>query len=406
MNVEIHPSHLVERPEGGVPPVIDTPAALERSLGVLDAADGPIAIDTERASGFRYSDRACLVQLRRGDDPAQLVDPLAFDAQAMAELQAVIGGSEWVLHAATQDLPCLRELGLRPHTLFDTELGARLLNLPHVGLGGLLDDLMGVHLRKEHSAADWSRRPLPEDWLAYAALDVEYLVELRDLVERLLDEQGKLDLAREEFAAEVDFRPRVKDGEPWRRTSGLSHVRRPGQLRVVRELWRERDRIAHDRDLSPHRLLPDRALIAAATHPSRNARELLDVQGFDGRAAASELRHWWAAVQRGRASAEPIELHPRHTGIPPHRSWNRVNPDADRRLHAAREALGEIAAAHDLPLENLLPPRMLRQVAWEADDHPSEGHIRARLMELGARRWQVDLTAAAVHDAFEHAVEG
>lgn len=54
---------------------------------------------------------------------------------------------------------------------------------------------MGVHLRKEHSAADWSRRPLPEDWLAYAALDVEYLVELRDLVERLLDEQGKLDLA-------------------------------------------------------------------------------------------------------------------------------------------------------------------------------------------------------------------
>ncbi|WP_225733417.1 HRDC domain-containing protein [Pseudoclavibacter sp. CFCC 14310] len=403
MNVEDHPSHLVVQPADGIPPVVATPRGLEQAMRRLEGADGPLALDTERASGFRYHDNAYLVQMRRGDEPAVLLDPVAFDGEAMAELQSVIGRQEWVLHAATQDLPSLHELGLSPAALFDTELGARLLNLPHVGLGGLLDDLFGIHLKKEHSAADWSRRPLPEEWLAYAALDVEYLVELRDEVERLLTDQGKLEIARQEFAAEMDFEPRQKPGEPWRRTSGITAARTPRQLRIVRELWNERDALARQRDLSPHRLIPDRAIMAAATNAVRNEHELLALREFNGRGAHSELRHWWAAVQRARASQEPISVRVPHEGVPHHRSWGRQHPEADQRLRTARSALIEIAQAHDLPVENLLQPRVLRELAWETSEPIDAAEVAARLAELGARPWQTELTAAPIAEAFREA---
>ena len=108
---------------------------------------------------------------------------------------------EWILHAASQDLPCLSELGMWPDRLFDTELAARLAGLPRVGLAAVIEQLLGFGLAKEHSAADWSTRPLPEPWLRYAALDVEVLTELREELIELLEADGKLEFAEQEFAA-------------------------------------------------------------------------------------------------------------------------------------------------------------------------------------------------------------
>ena len=160
----------------------------------------PVAIDAERASGYRYGQRAYLVQLRREGSGTWLIDPIA--CPDLAPVAEAIGDAEWVLHAATQDLPCLAEVGPAPDAAVRHRARRRgWSGLPRVGLAAVVEHYLGLSLAKEHSAVDWSTRPLPEPWLRYAALDVEVLVELRDAVAADLAEQGKLAWAHEEFDA-------------------------------------------------------------------------------------------------------------------------------------------------------------------------------------------------------------
>ncbi|MGH3802677.1 MAG: ribonuclease D, partial [Pseudonocardiaceae bacterium] len=184
-------------PRDGIPTPVDTPTALTEAARKLAAGTGPIAIDAERASGYRYTSRAYLVQMRRAGSGTILIDPLPFED--LSPIARAIAGEEWVVHAASQDLPCLAELGLRPARLFDTELGGRLAGYERVSLALMVERLLGYHLEKGHAAANWSTRPLPSDWLIYAALDVELLLELREALQVELNKQGKLEWAQEEF---------------------------------------------------------------------------------------------------------------------------------------------------------------------------------------------------------------
>lgn len=247
------PIPLLE-PREGIPPVVADEAALAEVVAAFAAGRGPVAVDAERASGYRYGQRAYLVQLRREGAGTALIDPVA--CPDLSALNEALSGVEWVLHAATQDLPCLREIGMAPTRLFDTELAGRLAGFPRVGLGAMVENVLGFVLEKGHSAVDWSTRPLPEPWLRYAALDVELLVDLRDALEKELDRQGKLDWARQEFDAIASAPPPEPRKDPWRRTSGMHKVRRRRQMAVVRELWQTRDRIARRRDVSPARCCP------------------------------------------------------------------------------------------------------------------------------------------------------
>ena len=172
---------LVSAPAEPLRPVVEDERRLRELVASVADGHGPIAIDAERASGFRYGQKAYLVQLRRAGSGTWLIDPVM--CPDLSELQDVIADVEWVLHAATQDLPCLADLGLHPTRLFDTELGSRLAGRPRVGLAAAMEHYLGITLAKEHSAQDWSTRPLPEPWLVYAALDVEVLVDLRDAVD-------------------------------------------------------------------------------------------------------------------------------------------------------------------------------------------------------------------------------
>jgi ribonuclease D len=164
--------------------LVDKQELLEDFCKTLETFPEPYALDAERASGFKYSQRAYLLQISAATSDIYLIDPIAMTD--LTPLRNLLNNKSWILHAATQDLPCLYELGLKPGEIFDTELAARLMSLPHVGLGGLLEDELEITLDKEHSAADWSKRPLPQDWLIYAALDVEFLHQLRKiLIEKL-----------------------------------------------------------------------------------------------------------------------------------------------------------------------------------------------------------------------------
>jgi len=379
----------------GLPPVVDTEAALAETVAAFAAGTGPVAIDAERASGYRYSARAYLVQLRRDGSSTALVDPIAFDH--LDALNEALGDTEWILHAATQDLACLAEVGLRPARLFDTELAGRLLGYPRVGLATLVETVLGYRLRKEHSAVDWSTRPLPAPWLEYAALDVEALIELREALGRELEETGKAEWARQEFEHLVTAEPNGPRQDPWRRTSGMHRARGRRALAAVRALWETRNEIAERRDVTPGRIIPDASIVEAANAMPRDKGTLIGLRGFRGRGAERYAHQWVEALRAARSMSEE-DLPPvaaRYDGPPPPRAWADRDPVAAARLARAREALKELATDHHLPVENLLTPDHLRRLMWEPPtgaESELEAAVAQRLEELGARRWQVDLT--------------
>lgn len=376
-----------------LPAVVDTSAALDRVAARVAAGAGPIAVDAERASGYRYSQRAYLVQLRREGAGTALVDPIRFDD--LDPLASAMAGAEWILHAATQDLPCLAEVGLVPSRLFDTELAARLLNLRRAGLATLVEELLGARLAKEHSAVDWSTRPLPVPWLEYAALDVEVLLELRGLLAAQLEETGKDGWAEEEFAALTTFIGPERRADPWRRTSGIHKVHGRRALAVVRLLWEERNRLAADRDVAPGRLLSDAAIVEAATALPRGRQATQQLTGMRHRQSRRHLEHWMEAIEAALAAPE-AELPPMSgptEGLPPPRVWPERNPAAAARLAGCRAVVAELCATHNLPAENLLLPETVRRLAWSPPEPAGDAAVAEFLRSARAREWQVGLTA-------------
>jgi len=367
----------------------------------IAAGEGPIAIDAERASGFTYSQRAYLIQIHRRNAGTFLFDPPAIGD--MSDLQQVTLGCEWVLHAASQDLSCLREVGIAPAKIFDTELSARLLGMDRVGLGAAVEELLGIHLKKEHSAADWSTRPLPESWLTYASLDVELLVDLRDEMEQMLIESDKLAFAYEEFEATLVKPEKAISAEPWRRLSGLNTLRTARQIAVARELWLERDSIAQTRDVSPGRLIPDSAIMTAAHATLANKPALASLSGFNGRASRTLLDSWWAAIRRGLETTDLPATRVRSESIPPPRSWADRRPEALDRLNEARATLLEISQEMGMPVENVLTPSMLREVAWAPPADITTETVGIALGSHGARHWQGQATAERIARAFVEA---
>ncbi|WP_375487701.1 HRDC domain-containing protein [uncultured Jatrophihabitans sp.] len=389
------PVPVLREPRDGVPePLVDDARlrALETSLAT---GTGPVALDAERASGYRYSQRAYLVQLRRAGVGSALIDPIALPD--LGGVHDAIGDAEWILHAASQDLPCLAEVGMRPARLFDTELAGRLLGDERVALGTMVEKHLGVGLEKGHSAADWSTRPLPFDWLIYAALDVELLVPLRDTLAGLLEEAGKTEWARQEFEAVRLAPPPPPRVDPWRRTSGIHKLRNRRQLATVRELWQARDSYAADRDIAPGRVLPDAAIVDAARTAPASAKDLAALPVFGGPRQRRRGDLWFGAVARARALPDaelpPITSGTGDGGMPAPSRWRERDPEAAARLARAREEVTALAEQHTVLAQNLLASDVIRRLCWEPPP-PTPDAVAERLAELGARPWQVGLTAA------------
>jgi ribonuclease D len=393
-----------------VRPVVDTSTGLDDCLASLTAGTGPLAVDTERAQTFRYSAKAYLIQLRREGAGTWLIDPVAFerddDRADLSVLVDAIGETDWILHAASQDLPCLAEDKLVPPRVFDTELAGRLLGLPRVGLGALVETALGVRLLKEYSAVDWSTRPLPPEWLVYAALDVELLADLRSWMQERLVEAGKDEWARQEFEHVLTTftAPPTPRDQPWRRTSGIHHVRGERALGVVEQLWTIRDKLARQQDRAPGRLLPDRVIVEIAGLVDNSTRSLskatiLGLPGMKRRQYARNGALWTDAVNRA-LTMKREELPSRnapHNGPPPPRSWEGKKPEAYRRWTSARPAVIARAEELQLPVENLVSPETLRNLLW--GDPPPDW--QEALRTAGARPWQVEHVAPVLSEAIE-----
>ncbi|RWA17224.1 hypothetical protein MBRU_06260 [Mycolicibacterium brumae DSM 44177] len=370
---------------------------------LLDSGHGAFAIDAERASGFRYSNRAYLIQIRRAGAGTVLIDPVSHGRdplQTLAPVAKVLDEGEWILHAADQDLPCLAELGLRPPALYDTELAGRLAGYDRVNLAAMVARLLGLGLAKGHGAADWSKRPLPAAWLNYAALDVEVLLELRDAIANVLAEQGKTDWAAQEFEYLRTAEPTVTRRDRWRRTSGIHKVKNRQALAEVRQLWTVRDQIAARRDIAPGRILPDSAIVAAALADPKTVDELTALPVFGGPKQRRQANTWLQAIAAGRADTDPPQLSERQPGPPPAVRWSRRKPEASARLEAARSALTALSDQVGVPTENLVSPELVRRLCWDwTPDGPAQPRIEAFLAENGARPWQRELVGPVLAGA-------
>lgn len=374
---------LLETPANGIPDVVDTPEDLSSSIASLAAANGPIAVDAERASGIRYGQRAFLVQLRREGAGTFLLDSETLGD--LSDLNSALGTDEWVIHSVTQDLPCLQERGMRPAALFDTELAARLLGWEKFGLAAVAERTLGVRLAKEHSAADWSTRPLPKEWLNYAALDVEVLLPIRDILHQQLLDSDRWEFAQQEFTHLLDFTPKHFD-EPWRRTHGLSKIRSRRDIARVRELWQARDSMAREADQAPTKILRDRELVALAQSGVKSSDDILAQWRRLSRAEAARL--FRAYRKASRLGAE--ELPGRSERGRSKRS--EFNPaELKERVAALKAAMSELSEELTIPHDVLLQPAIVKSLAAE-----SSVDVEDYLAEAGARPWQIELSAPAL----------
>ena len=400
-------------PADGMPDLCVTVAQIAAAAELLDGGRGPFGVDAERASGFRYSNRAYLIQIRRSGAGTVLIDPVSHGADPLTALRPVaqvLGEDEWILHSADQDLPCLAEVGMRPPALYDTELAGRLAGLDRVNLAAMVQRLLGFGLVKGHGAADWSKRPLPAEWLNYAALDVELLIELRAAIAGVLAEQGKDDWAAQEFdylrTAGVRGVTPAARRDRWRRTSGIHKVRDRRALAAVRELWTAREHIAERRDVAPRRVLPDSAIIDAALADPKTVADLVALPVFGGRNQRRNAAMWLAALQAARENQDPPEDAEQPNVPPPPARWIRRKPEAAARLEAARAALNKVSQRVGVPTENLISPELVRRLCWDWAEASKDAQDPVEAVEEfvragQARPWQRELVVAVLAEALQ-----
>ncbi|WP_239457413.1 HRDC domain-containing protein [Bifidobacterium pullorum] len=419
---------LQAEPRGGVPDVIDTLPGFHAACDALAAAGGSLAADAERASGFRYGHEDWLVQFKREGAGILLFDPIAL-GQAGADWQEfnhAVGDATWIIHDAMMDLPGFADLGMRPMRLFDTEIAARLLGMHRFGLAAVTEHYLGVTLAKEHSAADWSYRPLPRDWRNYAALDVELLIELEAAMRADLKAHGKQEWAEEEFAhvlaAGTGPRPE-RHPVPWMRISHITALGRDRRgLAVAKALWEKRDELAREHDIAPGLLLSDAAIVEAAQRKPRNAREFRAIRSLNERVRMhtggeqDKMFERYAPIQRSikpsvwketiqRALALPdsgLPTLPRSGGRNENegnapksmRIWQTRHPARYKRLERVRRAINRIAEDTRTPADVLIRPQIVRNLCWQEDAQGLD--VASFLASQGARDWQVRLISASV----------
>ena len=394
-------------PRHGVPEVISSENDFEKLIAQLLNGNGPLAIDAERASGYRYSQRAYLIQIYRENGGLHLIDPIPLkNSKLWQKFNDQFSSYEWVIHASTQDLPCLIDVGLKPELLFDTELGARIAGCDRVGLGPLAESLLELQLAKEHSAVDWSIRPLRPEWITYAALDVDILLDIRNVVEQLLTEQNKLKWAKQDFASILKgyqnyvFTDAAKP-DRWRRTSGMHKVRDRLTMAIVRDLWLSRDELAREIDLAPGRVLGDDAIIELATKRPDNLEAVAKVIGRRTRLEAPPFNRWLSVLNL--ALKTPLEQQPElrvaSQSLPPIKIWKDRNPLGYARLTHARAALIELSTQIQIPTENLVTPELVRKICWQEPPTSTseyENFVIEQLTSMGARPWQIELVTPAI----------
>jgi len=362
-----------------LPKMVAQPAQLTALVAKL-AEQPVVAVDTESNGLFAYREQVCLIQFSIPEDD-YLVDPLALkDLSPLAEIFSD-PRIEKVFHAAEYDLLCLkRDFGFEFSNLFDTMLAARILGQERVGLGNILADEFGVHLKKRYQRANWGRRPLPPEMQDYARLDTHYLIRLRDRLRAELLETGRWPIAQEDFARLCEV-----DGElltpPETDIWGINGARdlTPQQVAILQELADYRQKTAEAQDRPLFKVIGDKTLTAIAAAEPDTLDDLGEVPGMSAGQVRRHGRRLLEAVKRGQ-QAEPLR--------PPRRP--RSDPRYIERLEELRTWRKHTAQKIGVSSDVVLPRDLLVQIARQNPASQDElSQIMActpwRLQQYGAR---------------------
>ena len=369
-----------KKPPISSPQLIADAEALKRQVDRL-AQQKRVALDTEAASFHRYVDRVYLIQLG-SDVETFLVDPLSVDDLSPLGHLLKEPSIEIVLHDADYDLRILnRDYGFTACSLFDTKVAAQLAGEPGVGLGALLEKYFGVTLNKKLQRADWSRRPLTPEMIEYAAADTRYLPLLRDRLESRLEQEGRLEWAREEFRLleGIRWKQPARNAEAYLRVKGAKVLPRKS-LAILREVFEWREGVAKAMDRAPFRVLGNAALLAIAKAAPRSLSSLKAVPGVPASAVArygGDLVH---VVKQGSA-VPPAELPVvKRPARPQH------DHAYDKRLEALKNLRNRRAKEVQMESGMLCPNGTLQAVARAT---PTTEKQLSKVQEL--REWQAEV---------------
>ena len=283
-------------------PLISSRDELEE-LATAARSTARIGLDTEFLREKTYRPRLCLVQVAI-DDAIYLVDPLEVsDLTPIVDLIAD-PGVEVVVHAGRQDLELFYEqFGALPRAIFDIQMAAGFAGYgASLAYGRLVEAALGVSLEKGESYSDWCRRPLTGAQLTYAADDVRYLIAAADRITRALEEQGRLDWAREEMTVfEREETYAIVPSEMWRKIGGRGTLS-PRHTAVLKELARWREETASRRDIPRGWVVKDPTLIELARRAPTSIGALKDIRGLNPREAERSGKGILDAIDRGKKS--------------------------------------------------------------------------------------------------------
>lgn len=359
--------------------LITTPQALAVFLERV-AREEVIALDTEASSFHRFKESVCLIQISTRDKTF-LIDPLAIADLAPVGKLLAQPSMEVVIHDADYDLRILaKHHGIRVENVFDTLVAAELLNEPEIGLAALLGKYQGIQVDKKFQKADWSKRPLPQPMLDYAAGDTSHLILIRDILKEKLKEKGRWAWAEEEFALLTDapFNAVVNDEPPFLRMKGAKLLK-AAQLAILREVHAWRDSVAEQQDRAPFMILGNDILLSLATDPPETVGDIAARRGVNERLLEKHGRRILAAVKKGQDM--PKEQWPR---LERPKRWDRDN-DYEERLKRLKVARDVLMQQYDLRPGIVAANQMLADIARTL---PGD---KASLAALpGIRRYQVE----------------
>ncbi len=359
--------------------IIVTSSALG-SLADSLSREPALAVDTEANSLYAYFDQVCLIQFST-QDADYLIDPLAIkDLGALAPLFAGDGIVK-VFHACEYDILCLkRDYGFAFKNIFDTMVAARVLGWKNVGLGNILQERFGVTLNKKLQRADWGRRPLAEEEMAYAREDTHYLLALRDLQVKELQRLGRLDEAREEFErlTRVEPTPRQFDPDGYWTIKGARDLP-AASLGILRELYRLRDTQARKENRPPFKVISETTLVALSKSAPTSPRELARVHGISDHSLRRLGSAILSAIANGRA-------HPQQSMPKPNsRHGTPLDNSARSRLDRLKEWRKKRAAARGVENDVIVPNDVLTTLARK---HPQNMEEIAQMSDLG--KWKLN----------------
>ena len=321
-----------------------------------------VAFDTEADSFYHYFDKVCLVQVATRKD-CWLIDPLALGGpDQLAPLAPVFKSPKVrvLFHAAEYDIYVLkRDAGFEFVNLFDTMISAQLLGYPAIGLAALVEKHFGIKLPKEEQRSDWSRRPLRDKQLTYAASDVIYLIKLAEKLEKELARAGRLDWAIDDFEALCNrsWPEREFDKLGYLRIKGAKSLD-PIDLAVLRELYNLRDKRAREIDRPPFKVLGNRTLLEISRAQATDLDSLADIKGVTDLIIKRFGKDLVAAVKKGlRKPHGPIPK-------PDAPTRRRMDRKTERRLSALKDWRGPRAEALKLDPGVLCPNAALEAIAW------------------------------------------